>query len=425
MPRAVPIKPNNRTKLSNQPLESSTMYKDTYVPYQYKKPEKHAYAVYAKPTGAMNTSSTYRTDYLEKKTVKPTLAKPDYHRVTTDVPFDGNTVHNETYKHWQVPKMESVYPPKQGIRTAGKFEHVTTVQHDYPGYYANLGREAVRPPEATLKSGTGQMSDETTHRNAFTQKYTEPTKSAKPVQNRVHHDDAFAHKTTNQFAYTWPDGSAADTCKPVMAAFKSNQPFDDDTTHKMTYKQWNAPRVERCKPQVAWRPPVDSFARMTTNRHDFQGKHTPIAKSARPSSVRASPGEFSGTTTHNEAFKPWGLSVRERCQPTTGYRPSTAPFYGQTTQAADFRGERGFKPNMCAPKENGLGLTGDQAFSTCYTDDYKKKQVPLCPAIDLTRAEQAKSREGYTFARDTEGHQFYYPPNRMGMGERIETVALA
>merc|ERR1712141_289745 len=43
-----PIKPNNFAKLNTGPFERSTMYKDTYVPHEYKVPQKHNQKIYIK-----------------------------------------------------------------------------------------------------------------------------------------------------------------------------------------------------------------------------------------------------------------------------------------------------------------------------------------------------------------------------------------
>ena len=424
--RAKPIRPDNRTKLSKDPFNNNTTYKEIYVPHQYKPPSKPGQAAYVKPTGEMNTSSTYRTDYLKKQAEKPKLAKPNVKPVASGCPFDGSTVHNQTYKAWDIPKTESVRPANQGIRrSSAKFDHCTTVQHDYPGYFGKLARETVKPPEPSLKSGTGAMSSETTHRLDFDRKDGHPEKSAKPFQKDIRHPGPFDHKTTNQHAFTWPDGLPAETCKPSLAAFSSQKPFEGDTTYKNTFKKWAVEPMDAWKPQVAWKPPAESFEQTTTFRHDYQGKHVSKAKSARPETVRVAPGDFDGSTTHNETYKPWGYSQRETLKPRAGYRPPTVPFYGQTTHLSHFRGEQAKKPDICAPKASGIQISGDQEFSTNYNDDYRKKRLPPCPARDLHPGELHASTDGYKFVKDNNGHQYFYPPNAMGMGEIVETVALA
>lgn len=424
-PRMQPIRPKNFTKASKDPFERNTMYKDTYVPHSYRAPRKPSREAYIKPSGEMQILTSYRTDYLEKKAQKPMLAKPIYKPVASGCPFDGNTVNNETYKAWEVPKIESIYPPNQGIRkSSAKFDHSTTVQHDYPGYYINIGRETVKLPEPSLRTGIGPMSNETTHRIDYEKKYGGPERSAKPPELPVRNPGPFDHETTNQHAFTWPNGEAADSCKPVLHALASNQPFDGNTTNKATYKRWDVPRVETWKPQLAWKPPSQSFGEITTFKHDYQGKQAPKVKSARPENLRVSPGEFHGSTTHNETYKPWKCSPRELNKPRAGYRPPTAPFDAQTIHMNDFRGQKAQKPDICIPKENGIGISGDQEFSTTYGNHYERKKLPLCPARDLQGEGNAPSN-GYRFARDTDGHQFFYPPNAMGMGEQIETIALA
>lgn len=373
----------------------------------------------------MHTLTSYRTDYLEKKAQKPKLAKPIYKPVASGCRFDGSTVNNETYKAWDVPKIESIYPPNQGIRKSrAKFDHGTTFQHDYPGYYCNLGRETVRPPEPSLTTGNGPMSNETTHRLDYYKKTGGPEKSAKPPVNSIRNPGSFESETTNLHAYTWPNGQAAGSCKPVQFALASNQPFDGNTTHKATYRRWDVPRTESWKPQIAWQPTNQSFADVTTFKHDFQGKQVPKATSSRPEYIRMSPGEFHDSTTHNETFRPWKCSQRELSKPKAGYKPPAAPFNGQTTHMADFRGEKAQKPDMCLPKGGGIETSGSQDFSTTYGKYYERKALPACPARDL-QGSNPLSKNGYKFARDTDGHQYFYPPHAMGMGEQVETVALA
>eukprot|EP00112_Aurelia_sp_Birch-Aquarium-sp1_P010812 Seg2297.6 transcript_id=Seg2297.6/GoldUCD/mRNA.D3Y31 product="Stabilizer of axonemal microtubules 1" protein_id=Seg2297.6/GoldUCD/D3Y31 len=421
--RAQPIKPPSRTHISKQPFEKSTMYKDIYVPYKYKPPVRHSQPDYVKPSGDMHSSTTYTTDYLERKVRKPKLAKADYNAAISDAPFVGDTVHNETYKPWDIPKMESVHPPKEAIRkSSAKFNHSTTVQHDFPGYF-RFGRDTAFAPEPTLKTGVGPMSDQTTHRIDFDRKHGHPEKSAKPIQREIRTAGPFEDETTNNHAYTWPNATAAESCKPALPAFTSDKPFEGDTTHKATYKQWNVPRRDAWKPQVAWKPPNDSFEKTTTFRHAFQGKPTPKVKSAKPDIIRPPPGEFRDHTTHKETYKPWEYSQRAQYKPNAGYRPPTAPFYGKTTNRSHYRGDQARRPDICKPKQNGIVVGGEHEFSTNYADDYANKKVPPCPAKDLKVADQTK--DGFKFARDTNGHQYYYPPNAMGMGERIETLALA
>lgn len=402
------------------------MYKDVFVPHDYRPPARLGQSTYVKPSGDMASSSTYRADYPEKRTKKPTLAKPDYKPVASDSPFDGNTVNNETYKAWDVPRIESIQPPSKGIRkSSAKFDHFTTMQQDYPGHFGKIARETGKPPECSLKTGGGPMSNETTHRFDYYQKSGGPQKSAKPSVQQDRNPGPFSYETTNQNAFTWPSGNAADSCKPVLSPLASDKPFDGETTNKRTYRKWDIQRVEALKPQMAWKIPSQPFDNTTTTRRDFQGKQASKTKSARPEALRVNPGYFDGSTTHNETYKPWQYSQAEMSKPKTGYRPPTVPFEGQTTHMNDFRGEKATRPDICMPRENGIyNPGGSQEYSTNYGDDFKRKSLPSCPAKDL-QLERTTSGNGFHYVRDTNGHQYFYPPNAMGMGERTETVALA
>ena len=376
-----------------------------------------------KPEGKQDHTSTYIRDYIPKAAPKSKPARPDYRPVATGRPFSGTTVHKQTYKTWEIPRVQSMKPESMRRSALSAFDHRSTFQHDYPGHYGNLARSKINPPEPALQRSIGPMEKDTTHRVDYTKKNAMPEKSAKPPEHIVHHADAFDHKTSHQHSYTWPDDfKPSESCKPNTQVFTSRQPFEDDTTHRLTYKSWELPSREAWQGNDEWKPSSIPFDHKTTFQHDYLAKTVPPAKSAKPDTVRLSPGSFNGNTTHNETYKQWQAAPRENYKPSGGYKPSSTKFNGQTTFQADFTKKHTERVEPCPPKEGGLRLVGPQEFTTNYTDDYAKKELHDCPAKYLSGEQGVTSSNGFQYALDRNGHQWFYKPN--GVSEKVEIVAL-
>lgn len=319
---ARPIKPDAATKLSDQPLDGNTLYDQEYRRHELEPRKKREQSKYIKPGGAFDGTSSYQHDYTEKSAAKMPSARPAYQPAMSDRPFNGTTVHKETYRPWELPVNQGIRHQPAIKLPVGKFDHKTTFQNDYPGHPGHPGRQAIKATEPTLSVGTGRFANETTTRSDYTPKDARPEKSAKPLQHVLHHTDPFDHKTTFQHTFPWPNGRPADSCKPVEITRRSSQPLDTLTTHNMTYKPWEIHRRHGSKPPTGWIPPSDPFDCKTTFQHDYDGKATHPAKSARPCYNRIEPGDFNGSTTHKDAFKPWEVSARESCRPKEGYHLS-------------------------------------------------------------------------------------------------------
>ena len=403
------IRPDDATRRSSQPLDSTTLYKQEYIPHELGQRQKRDPAKYVKPDGNFDGISSYQHDYFAKQADKIPSAKPQYHHKTHDRPFSGTTVHKETYKPWDLPSSHGVRPPAAIRLPTSKFDHTTTFQDDYTKH-ALSGRQAIKPPEPALAINRGDFADETTTRHDYTPKDAERTKSAKPPHQVLRHTGPFGHDTTCQHTYRWPDGRPASSCRPETTVIQSDVPFDEDTTHNLTYKPWELPKKQSWKPRGGWVAPSDKFDHKTTFQHDYDGKNAGPAKSARPHYDRALPGYFDSMTTHKNAFKPWEVDPRQSCRPMGGYKGPHGKFDGQTTFQTDYRGYKAKRPDLCIPKESGVAFQGPQDFSTMYRDTYLGERPPSCPAKYLEARENVRSRNGYLFKMDRRGHQFFKPP---------------
>jgi len=406
---AAPIKPDCATRRSSQPLDSNTLYKQEYKAHEIGLRQKREPAKYIKPDGNFDGISSYQHDYFPKQAGKMPSAKPVYQQTTYDRPFSGTTVHKETYRPWELPSTHGIRPPQAIKLPKSKFDHTTTFQDDFTKH-GLPGRQAIRPPEPALSVGQGKFANETTTRRDYTPKDARPMKSAKPPQHVLKHTDPFDHDTTCQSNYKWPNGRPASSCRPEKMVIVSRDPFDSDTTHNMTYKSWDIPKRQAWKPSRGWEAPSDAFDHKTTFQHDYDGKKSYPAKSARPDYNRLKPGDFDSMTTHKDAFKSWDIDPRQSFRPMEGYKGPKSKFDGQTTFQTDYRGFKANRPDLCIPKGSGVAFKGPQELSTTYNDTYLGERPPSCPAKYLEARENLRSRNGYLYKSDQNGHQFFKPP---------------
>jgi len=404
-----PIKPDSATKRSNVPLDARTLYELEYTKHPLEARKKREQAKYVKPGGNFDGTSSYQHDYTEKSAEKMKSARPPYQPATSDRPFSGTTVHQETYKPWEVPFTQGIRHQSAIKLPSGKFDHKTTFQKDFTGYPGHAGRQPIIPKGPTLSMGAGKFSDETTTRRDYTPKDARPEKSARPPQYVLHNTDPFDHKTTFQHNFPWPKGHPAESCKPQQMVRRSSMPLDGLTTHNMTYKPWEVAKTKGWKPKSGWVPPQDPFDAKTTFQHDYDGKSSSPARSMRPYYNRMEPGEFADRTTHKDAFKPWEVNARQSCKPKEAYTPH-GKFDGSTTFQTDFKGRQGDRRDLCIPKGSGLAFQGPQDFSTMYGNTFLGERPPSCPAKYLETHRNTASRNGYVYKQDNNGHQFFKPP---------------
>ena len=407
---ARPIVPNSAHRASTQPFDGSTSYKQVYVPHTVGPRPKREQAKYVRPEGQFEGKSSYQENYFEKSAEKMASAKPFY-QPATGKPFDGTTVHQETYKSWELPTAHRLCPPPAVIRIPnGKFDHTSTFQDDYSGHKGHPGRDAINPPEPSLTVGSGKIADETTTRADYTRKNALPEPSAKPPQNVVQHKGPFEHRSTVQNTYKWPKGFPAESCRPENAVNMSKAPLDSETTHNMTYQRWQVAKRKSWKPSAGWSAPTDPFDHKTTFQQDYMNKSGLPAKSARPFYDRPIPGHFDGLTTHQDAFKPWETNARKSLKPPGNYVGPTSKFDGQSTFQSDFKGFSNARPNLCIPKEGGVSFAGSQEFSTMYRDTFHGKQPPVCPAKFLEAKLLGTNTNGFVYKHDLNGHQLFKAP---------------
>ena len=390
-------------------MEERTHYTTDYIPHSYAPPAKREKAKYIKPLGNMAQESSYKHDYPGAVVPPATSAKPlaTFQAYTT--PFDDSTVHQDTYRPWDLTacKMETMKPDATPAVREGKMDGRTIFQTDYPGYH--LGRRPpIKPRHSELGPNRGSMEKDTTTRLDYTKKTVLPAESAKPVEKRPSTAQPFKANTTFQDDFTYRGGRPPSSFKPKRDVVQSNAPFHGDTTTGVTYRPWDiAKRQQRTK--ELYRPPIVKFAASTTFQHDYPKWDVTPAESAKPPMAPFASGKpFTDSTTHKDAFKAWGnLQPEQRSGRGDEYRPPTGKFQGESTMRSHYRGQY-VPPAKPARHDVHRSLSGDMTMNTTYNDTFTGERPTSCPAQGI-RQWQKGTQKGYCYTHDSRGHSFYLP----------------
>ncbi|XP_015777377.1 PREDICTED: stabilizer of axonemal microtubules 2-like isoform X1 [Acropora digitifera] len=419
--RRLPFKPEYSVKTSNHPMEEKTNYRTDYISHVYAPPKKRDKNHYVKPQGQVNGESTYKHDYPGTVVPPATSAKPVVSFQTNDTPLESSTVHQDTYRPWNLKlcKTGSMKPDSTPATRSGKMDGKSIFQTDFPGYFVGR-RPQIRPPDSELRinQGLGPMEQETTTRLDYTKKVTLPAESAKPVEKRPATQQPFRGNTTFMDDFAFRGGRPASSFKPTQDITLSNKPFDGDTTTGLTYQRWTIPKRE-VRLKELYRPPSAKFATNTTFHHDFPQWNVPPAESAKPPVASFASGKpFDDSTTHKEAFKAWEMQPTRKSNQTDEYRPPSGKFCGESTMRSHYRGQY-VPPATPARHDVHCSISGDMMMNTTYKDTYTGDRPQSCPAQGIQQY-QPGPQKGYFYTHENQGHSFYLP-----VSETVQPLSLS
>lgn len=417
--RRLPFKPEYTVKSSNQPMEEKTNYRTEYIPHTYAPPRKRDKALYVKPQGQMAGQSSYKHDYPGTVVPPATSAKPVVSFHAHETPFDSSTVHQDTYRPWDLRlcKTDSMKPDATPAARNGKMDGRSIFQTDYPGYYVGR-RPQIRPPDTEIRVNKGPMEKDTTTRLDYTRKEVKPAESAKPSEKRPSTQQPFRGNTTFMDDFAYRGGRPAPSFKPVQDIVQSNKPFEGDTTTGVTYRRWDIPKRE-VRLKEAYRPPSARFATNTTFQHDYPRWDVPPAESAKPPVVSFASGKpFDDSTTHKNAFKAWELQPAQKSGRPDEYRPPSGKFQGESTMRSHYRGQY-VPPAKPARHDVHRPLSGDMIMNTTYKETYTGERPLSCPAQGIQQW-QPGPQKGYFYSYDNRGHSYYLP-----VSETVQPLSLS
>ncbi|KAK3697018.1 hypothetical protein QZH41_002917 [Actinostola sp. cb2023] len=370
--RTQPIKPEFSVKASTDPFDGNTNYKYDYIPHKLDPPKKREKERYVRPDGRVEDESTYRHDYPGRIMAPAVSAKPPVNYQASTRPFGGTTVHQDTFKQWDLGdcKVKSMKPLASTMGNNGRMDGRTIQQTDFPGHYV-ARRPAIRPLNSEFRTPHGPMESDTTTRLDYKAKQAVPACSAKPIERRPTTGPPFDGMTTFQHDYQMKRGLPAASFKPVQEAIQSNAPFQDETTTGFSYRKWDIPKRQP-KEKEMYRPPSGKFKDDTTFKHDYPQWNVGPAVSAKPPLQSFACNQpFQDRTTHGDTYRAWDFQPVPKSTKTDGYRPPSGRFEGESTMQSHYRGQLGVPAKPIRHETNRPLSASPMDLNTTYGDTFR------------------------------------------------------
>lgn len=94
------MKPTQSALQSNEPLATSSEFRDRFVAWPVNRPKRHEALKYVAPEGNIDLQTTQRVDFRALDG-RPALSVKPSTKLTKSLPFDGTTNYNSDFKRWQ------------------------------------------------------------------------------------------------------------------------------------------------------------------------------------------------------------------------------------------------------------------------------------------------------------------------------------
>ena len=236
-PRQI-MRPNEAAKMSDQPFEDATDYRQSYIKYQLPPREVGEKVVWEPNTAKLDDLSHYRRDYTPKEVGKQQTCKPDSKPFQSVAPFEGDTTQKVDFIEWPTERIK-LRERECYQKPDGDMNMDTTTQIDYTR--KPLERVAMaRPQEGRRVAG---KFDGTTNYQVEYLKW-EATDRSRPAPKQAYepNEAPFEGLATYQTDYIPYQMSLTRSLKPVDLGYSSGAPLDDCTEYRDEYYKKKADR---------------------------------------------------------------------------------------------------------------------------------------------------------------------------------------
>lgn len=330
-----------------QPIESGTIYRKSYLPVDADRPDLIipqnnlglSNARFAKDTihkmsypgwynntprsliipcrhdllgkGPLSNVTTQRHDYVPKEVDKAIPIRPINNLFVADSPLSDLTTHRMSYLPNEGCKRDLIIPRESMDWPSGPLESTTIHKMSY---------QPVKMPEkeflpwAQKKPYTApceKMDAETIYRKSYLPSGGERAQLIVPKTNKNILGDGrtFDDNTIYHLSYLGTEGAhRPDLIIPPNNIYLSQQKMDGNTVHKMSYQAnalHNPPAPFRpCSHDLLGKGPI---SQVTTNRHDYVPKYVDRVDPIRPErQIFMSNAPLSDLTTNRMSYLPNG-----------------------------------------------------------------------------------------------------------------------
>ena len=237
--RTTTFKPPQTPKLSTDPFDGTSYYRQTFtpqsIPKRYQLPKKE----YKPSEAPLAGLSTYIKDFPIHKEATPAQSlKPVPKPVSCDIPFDSRTTSHLSYRSWELPprfkRPATVYtPPTEKLATQSTFKA------DFPDYGQVELTRAIRPLPRE-KDATTSFEKLTTQKTDFPQWNPSQIQRASLISQGKNYEppkERFDSLSTFQAHFKGTPGIRAVSTKPSPQPYTSAEKMDCSTMYQQSFSR--------------------------------------------------------------------------------------------------------------------------------------------------------------------------------------------
>ena len=232
MPPTLSMKPSQVVRMSDEPFQSSTNYRNDFVCHPIAPKAVREKEVYQPSKVPFSGVTTFVADFHPHTDFKltPTL-KPAAVPLHSDFPFEGQSIQATDFQHWDLPPKHKCDPPTYSPPKE-KFTAQSSIKTDYKAYGVVTPSKSMKPLPRPV-SQTHPFSGSTNHRSDF---QSWPLDSrAKPVRHGREYQppsQKFSGESTFQTSYKGMYGPPSTSAKPAEKAVQEGGKMNGSTIYR-------------------------------------------------------------------------------------------------------------------------------------------------------------------------------------------------
>jgi hypothetical protein len=234
----VSLKPPQTPKISTEPFDNKSCYRQCYTPQPLPVRYQHAKEVYKPSPDKFSGRSTYTKDYPghSGKLPAPSM-KPPQKKVASDSPFEGVTESRLSYRSWELPA-KHFRPPTVYSPPSEAFTKHSTFRTDFPDYGHTEVTKPIRPQPRARAEKDDTFRPMTTQRADFRLWEPSEVQRSTPIRQGGNYErsaDKFSAVSTCRDHYRGTPGVPATSTKPVLQAVATAEEMGSDTTYRHSF----------------------------------------------------------------------------------------------------------------------------------------------------------------------------------------------
>lgn len=232
------LKPPQTPKLSTEPFDGKSCYRQCFTPQPIPPRYQHTKEVYKPTADKFSGRSTYTKDFPGHigKLPAPSM-KPPQKKITSDTPFDGATESRLSYRLQDLPP-KHLRPPTVYSPPTETFTKHSTFKTDYPDYGHVEVTKPIRPQPRAKADKDDAFRPVTTQRADFQLWDPSEVQRSTPIRQRGNYEpsnEKFSAVSTCRDHYKGTPGVRAVSTKPMLQPVVTTQEMGCDTTYRDSY----------------------------------------------------------------------------------------------------------------------------------------------------------------------------------------------